>query len=59
MWSKTDHMQLFTWMLGGHVEKWHILYSCEVAFWTQEMSPKLPDCPVWTLSRCMVCGCVQ
>jgi len=25
------------------VEEWHILYSCEAAFWTQEMSPRLPD----------------
>ena len=21
MWDKTDHMQLFTWVLGGRVEK--------------------------------------
>jgi len=53
MWGrpgKTDHVQWHN--LGHWVDVWRsgtfLLYSCDVAFWTQEMSPKLSnvDCSV-------------
>ena len=47
---KTDHVQWYTWTLGGRVEEWH----CKVAFWTQEMSPRLSDVQHSVILRSML-----